>query len=119
MVDGETRFYTKPQEAWDWLELYRASRDGRPSQCEGPGGAQRKKMKRQRPNRITRGPSRSQAAKDRKEALRAAEAISETAKQVEVVEIIGSPLVTEDELETLSASGEVLLGVTPRLADDF
>ena len=46
MVDGDSRFYTEPQAAWDWLELYKSGKDGRSSQNENHGGAQRKKMKR-------------------------------------------------------------------------
>ena len=119
IVDDESRFYSTPQDAWDWLEVYRAGRDAQPPQNGGPGGTQRKKMKQRRTNRTTRGPSRSQAARDRQEALRAAEAIGETGKSGEVEEINMSPSATEDESETLSTIGEVLSGVTPRLADDL
>ena len=45
--------------------------------------------------------------------------IGEAGRSVEVEEINGSALATEDESETISASGEELLGVTPRLADDL
>ena len=63
MLDGESHFYSSPQEAWDWLEVHRAGEDARPSQNDGIRGTQLKKLKRRRTTRMIRGPSRSQTAK--------------------------------------------------------
>ena len=47
------------------------------------------------------------------------EAIGEAGRSVGMEEDNVTTLATEDESETLSKSGEVLPGVTPRLTDDL
>ena len=119
MVDGNTTFFADPNEAWDWLELYKYSRDGLSASASEGKAPKRSRRKRDNSGWRMNRPTRSQTDQDRKAAIKVAGSLGEQRVETGTDGEATDHTASGAESAVAAALGETLPGVTPRTADDL
>ena len=118
IVDGTTVFFNDPKEAWSWLEHYRKGRSGTMSTKEESITSKRQRRRGLKRSQKAIRPTRMQAERDKKAAIRAAEGMNGQKRGTESEGGATGHTTSGSDSETTPQNG-VLRGVTPRTADDL
>lgn len=124
-LDGKTFFHNDPDEAWSWLETYRAGTDGKGGTREQTAETSRpyrtRRTRRRRPG--TQGPSTMQTEtekeKERSAALQAVTEISQASGATLLGVTDSEKGTAETDSDGTDAGSVTLPHVTPRTADEI
>lgn len=119
ILDGTTLFFETPNEAWDWLDTYRGSRDRGGEATDSARGCLSRQRPRRTPRRRPRGPTPPQSQTER-ERLAVLKAVSEISKVVQAAPVpdTDSEKGSEDRGSEATDTGSVTLPhVTPGTAE--